>query len=246
MTDSMKYAPEVSTVPPPVLLKTAKAAPMAVPGPISVLTAPEEQHMLLLFVPIKKGLLEAAEANKLAMGLINAVSPADSRTATGVHFAMFHLVKDGAPSSIPVPTFQAPAGKDMLVALSIYDPPFDPYISAFTTDPTIAKGLDGLLYLADETGIDIPNPATSAAAILANGGVFQNSEAFIAFLMRYNFGDPTIPAATSGANIANPAPTPNKYLLLSTFPGLTVGRILATVPEAGALWPADAKPITFQ
>ena len=44
----------------------------------------------------------------------------------------------------------------------------------------VASGLDGLLSILDETGITIADPATSAAQILADGGVFQNSEAFIA------------------------------------------------------------------
>ena len=243
MSDSMKNPSHVVLAPTPTIPITPKSA--AAVQPISVLAPPQEQHMLLLFLPLKKGVLANPQVNKLAMNLVNAVAPADNRAATGVHFAMFHLVTDGAASALPVPTFQAPAGKDMLVAQSLYDAPFDPYISAFTTDPVIAAGLDGLLSIVDESGITIADPATSAAQILANGGVFQNSEAFITLLMRYNFGDPTIPAATSAKNI-DPAPGPQRYALFATFPGLTVGSILQNYPDAAALWPSNAKPITFQ
>ncbi|HYC93770.1 MAG TPA: hypothetical protein VEO54_31495 [Thermoanaerobaculia bacterium] len=244
MSNSMKYPSSVVPASTPILPITPASA--ATVEPISVLAPPQEQHMLLLFLPLKKGILANPQVNELAVNLVNAVAPVDNRAATGVHFAMFHLVPDGTASALPVPTFQAPAGKDLLVAQSLYDAPFDPYISAFTTDPAIATGLDGLLSILDETGIPIADPATSAAQILANGGVFQNSEAFIALLMRYNFGDPTIPAATSTENIANPAPPPQRYVLFATFPGLTVGSILQNYPDAQALWPSDAQPITFQ
>jgi hypothetical protein len=211
--------------------------------PITILQPSEQQHMLLLFLPVFKGLAGAlAESTN---NLLSASSGGpDLRAATGVHFFMFYGVADGAASTLPVPTFQAPAGKDMFVVLSIYDAPFTPYISAFTSNTAIAAGLDLVLQAMDESGIVAPTDSTSAAYIQANGGVFKNSANFISLLMRYNFADPNIPAATGATGIANPQPSP-KYFLGATFPGLTAGAILQNYPNALPLWPQDSVPITY-
>jgi hypothetical protein len=198
--------------------------------------------MLLLFLPVTKGLAGslATETNKS----LSAVTGPDLRAATGVHFFMFYGVPDGAASTLPVPTFKSVAGKDAFVILSIYDAPFTPYISAFTSVPAIAAGLDFVLQAMDESGIIAPTEPTSAAFILKNGGVFKNSASFIKLLMRYNFADPTIPAATGASAIANPQAHP-KYFLGATFPGLTVGSILQSYPQAAALWPLPSPQITY-
>jgi len=210
--------------------------------PITSLQPSQEQHMLLAFLPVLKGVAKGlvSSANE---ALSSAVTP-DLRAATGVHFFMLHGVSDGAISTIPVPTFKSPKGKDTLVVLSIYDAPFTPYISAFTNIPAIAAGLDMVLQAMDETGIIPPTESSSAAFILSHGGVFKNSTSFIQLLMRYNFADPTIPAATGAGDIANPQPNP-KYFLGATFPGLTVGSILQNYPDAGALWPLPSPKITY-
>lgn len=210
--------------------------------PITSLQATQEQYMLLLFLPIIKGLATSL-AGQTAKLVAQDVPP-DIRAATGVHYFMIHGVPSGAASTLPVPTFQAPEGKDLFVVMSLYDRPFGPYISAFTAIQPIADGLNAVLQAMDETGIIEPTDPTSAAFILANGGVFQNSDAFISLLMRYNFADPTIPAATSPTNNLTPHATP-KYFLGATFPGLTVGSILQSYPDAGALWPNPPVPITF-
>jgi hypothetical protein len=211
--------------------------------PITTLQPSEQQHMLLLFLPVFKGLAGALAENTNNLLSASNGGP-DLRPATGVHFFMFHGVADGAASSLPVPTFQSAAGKDMFVVLSIYDAPFTPYISAFTSNTAIAAGLDLVLKAMDESGIVEPTDPTSAVYIQANGGVFKNSANFISLLMRYNFADPTIPAATGATGIANPQPNP-KYFLGATFPGLTAGAILQNYPNALPLWPQDSVPITF-
>jgi hypothetical protein len=209
--------------------------------PITSLQPPEQQHMLLLFLPVKKGL--ASQLATSTDGALAAKNDApDLRAATGVHFFMITAVADGAKSTLPVPTFTAAKGKDLMVVLSIYDAPFSPYIGAFTKYEEIAKALDGILFALDETGIITDDKPTSAAFILKHGGVFKNKEAFVQLLMRYNFADPTIPAAT-GAGIV---PAGAKYFMGGTFPGLTVGNILQKYPDAPSLWPATPVPITFE
>jgi hypothetical protein len=216
-------------------------------GPITSLPAASEQHMLLLFMPLKKGMLEAAmHGTRTAVAAVNAARSKgiDPRVATGVHFAMFYgLPADTQPQpALPVPSFKTARGKDLLVVQSIYDADFGPYISAFTTNPAIAQGLDAVLGAMDETRIVKPTDPTSAAFILAHGGVAKNNTAFLKLLMRYNFADPTIPAAA-----AFPVNTPAnpRYLLVGTFPGLTVGNILQNYPNAGAQWPLPAPQIKF-
>jgi hypothetical protein len=209
--------------------------------PITSLQPPQQQHMLLLFLPVKKGLVsQLAQSTNGAIAANN--DTPDLRAATGVHFFMIHGVPDGGNSTLPVPTFTTAKGKDLLVVLSIYDAPFSPYIGAFTKYEAIAKALDNILLALDETGIITPDKPTSAAFIHKHGGVFKNKEAFVQLLMRYNFADPTIPAAT-GAGIV---PAGAKYFMGGTFPGLTVGSILQNYPDAASLWPATPVPITFE
>jgi hypothetical protein len=210
--------------------------------PITSLQPPQQQHMLLLFLPVQKGLV--AELAKATNGAIAAKNDApDLRAATGVHFFMIYGLPDGSqPALPPVPTFTTAKGKDLLVVLSIYDAPFRPYIGAFTKYEAIAKALDNVLRALDETGIITPDKPTSADFILKHGGVFKNTEAFVQLLMRYNFADPAIPAAT-GAGIV---PAGAKYFLGGTFPGMTVGSILQNYRDAASLWPATAVPIKFE
>jgi hypothetical protein len=208
--------------------------------PITSLQPPQQQHMLLLFLPVKKGAVtQLAKSTGEALSSNDAT---DFRAATGVHFFMVYGVPNGAPSTLPVPTFNAPEGKDLMVVLSIYDAPFGPYIGAFTNNEDIANGLNGILYALDETGIITPDKPTSAEFILKHGGVFKNKEAFVKLLMRYNFADPTIPAATSAGIV----PAGAKYVFGGTFPGLTIGSILQNYPDAASLWPAVPVPITFE
>lgn len=194
--------------------------------------ADKQQHMLLLFLPLRKGVFPelAGQANNNSGGS----TPPDLRATTGVHFAMFHHVPDGAASVLPVPTFQSAPGKDLLIALSLYDADFEPYISAFTNVPPIAQQLNLLLTALDESGIVADDDPTSAAAILARGGVAQNNEQFIQLLLRYNFGDPTL---TSTAGVLDLAAGSKRYAFHATFPGLTVGDVIDNYPNADKLWP---------
>jgi hypothetical protein len=218
------------------------------PGPITSLSAPLEQHLLLLFLPLKKGSLKAArDSAQQAFAATNpasAAAGADPRALIGVHFSMFYaLPADTAPvPPLPVPTFQTAKGKDLLLAMSLYDADFGPYIAAFTSNQQIAAVLDLLLKTLDESGIVKPTDKSSAAFILAHGGVFKNPGAFTTLLMRYNFGDPTIPAAAKLP--VNTPPNP-KYVLGTPFPGMTVGNILQNYASAQALWPLPPVTITF-
>jgi hypothetical protein len=223
-------------------------------GPLTYVPAPNEQHMLFLFFPLFKGALK--EAFEHVGGLVSRsvktpvpTAPArDDRTDTGVHFAFFYGVPDCDPKieKCPPPplwpTFTNTPGKDLLVIQAIYDADFLPYIGAFTSQPSIAAGLDGVLSLMDESGIVPDTDPTSAKFILSHGGVYKNALPFVNLLMRYNFSDPTIPA-TTGAGI-NPVAHP-KFLFVGTFPGLTVGKILQNYPDAQTLWPSPAVPVTF-
>jgi hypothetical protein len=217
------------------------------PGPITSLAAPSEQHLLFLFLPVKTGQTGDAEASaqqsfQAIVGSPDADPGPDTRALTGVHFSMFYALKAGTTPGLPVPSFQTAEGKDLLIAVAIYDSNFIPYISAFTSQPRIAAGLDLLLGQLDESGIVPPTDPTSAAFILANGGVAVNNDEFIQLLMRYNFGDPAIPGAAK-----QPVNTPAnpKYTLGATFPGMTVGNILRSYPDAQTLWPWPPVEITF-
>lgn len=190
----------------------------------------KRQHMLFLFLPVKKGSLPKLSAPDTGNSI-----PPDVRATTGVHFAMFHYVAEGAKPVLPVPTFQAPPGKDLLIALALYDAEFVPYISAFTSVPSIAQQLDLLFSLMDETGIVADDEPSSASAILARGGAGQNNEETIALLRRYNFGDPDI-AGVAGDALILPAGG-QRYSFHATFPGMTVGDVLNNYRDAGKLWP---------
>jgi hypothetical protein len=197
----------------------------------------DQQHMLMLFLPLKKGSLQRAlHAAQALVGISPGTPAKDNRVAQGVHYAMFFGLEadQKPPGPLPVPSFQTAAGKDLLIAQAFYDGDFASYIGAFTNDTAIAPRLDALLYALDETDIVPDSDPTSAAAIITAGGVTVASAAFNCLLLRYDFGDPVLPA-TSGA------PTGMKaiYGLNATFPGLTVGKILAAngYPNAPALWP---------
>jgi hypothetical protein len=246
---------------------------------ITRLSAPEEQHMLFLFLPLKSAApspkpktapksktasttpqsktistLHALFSGKLPNG--KSVLP-DPRIATGVHFFMIYMLKAGeTPPPSPFPTFQLPppnpetkAPRDLAVVISIYDADFGPYIEAFTNNKPFASVLDNTILKAlDETGLVNPDDPTSAINILANKGTNANPDAFIALLMRYNWADPTIPAATSFSNIKRPNPNWKHYFLGATFPGLTIGKILKPVggyPNASQLWPFPGPVIDF-
>ena len=152
-------------------------------APIISLAPPAEQHMLFLFFPLKKGSLsQALEGAQTSFGAQptlassqaeSAADGIDPRVQTGVHFFMFYgLPADATPRPpLPVPSFQTSPGKDLIVVISIYDADFGPYISAFTSQPPIATGLDKVLFLMDELGLVEPSDPSSAAFILAHGGV---------------------------------------------------------------------------
>ncbi len=213
-------------------------------NPITNVAAGDEQHLLFLFVPIRKGVL--GEAIKHVEHLKNLVkthadAATDPRAATGVHFFMIYGQADGhATRGIPVPGFQSFPGKDVLVVMSLYDNDFAPYISAFFAIPEVVKGLNNLLLIMDETGIPglDPNDPSTAVNIQKNGGVVANASPFYCLLMRYNFADPTLAAGSSAAGA--------KYTLGATFPGLTVGKILSSYPNAKQLWPFPPVAINFQ
>jgi hypothetical protein len=232
---------------------------------IEKLTAPEEQHMLFLFLPLRSG-KKGAETE--AAGALHSIfsgqradgAPAlsDPRVATGVHFYMAYLLLAGMPPAAPpppFPTFQLPppnpktgAPRHLAVVMSIYDSDFGPYIGAFTSDKDFAAGLDkNLLENLDEEGFVDPTDSSSAANILANKGTFAHPGDFLKLLMRYNWADPTIPAATSIGKIKKPN-LAWKYFLGATFPGLTIGRLLKATggyPNAAELWPFPGGVIDY-
>jgi hypothetical protein len=194
----------------------------------------------------------------------------DPRPATGVHFFMAYAQLAGVPDSTgdwkpapppkypcppPFQLFQVPPPnpetgdlRHLVVVMAIYDADFGPYIGAFTNDQTFAGKLDaGVLEVLDETAFVHPDDPTSAANILANNGTYANPDAFVQLLMRYNFSDPTIPAATS------PTPMdPTRFFPLfvfgATFPGMSDTKILKAsggYPNANQLWPLAAGEIKF-
>lgn len=208
-----------------------------------VITVPitDQQHLLFLFVPLKKGMLgeamAAAEKVKEAAKTV-AVTAGDPRKTTGVHYFTIYAQKDGqATPGIPVPGFQSFPGKDVLVVMSIYDGQFDAYISAFFEIKEVVDGLNGLMLLMDESnipGVDA-NGKTSANYIAKMGGVKKNALAFYCLLMRYNFGDPVLSAGDKGG----------KYVFGTNFPGLTVAKIIDNYPDADKLWPPVAGQVSY-
>jgi hypothetical protein len=234
-------------------------------GAVTSLMSPEEQHLLLLFLPLKHGAKPPLESDAVSTlhtlfsgkQVKGTTAPSDPRPATGVHFFMIYALAAGKTTNPPppFPAFQVPppnpetkAPRDLAVVMSIYDADFGPYIGAFTSDPDFAALLDATLLVGlDETGFVDPNDPTSALGILANGGTFQNQDAFVALLMRYNWADPTRPGATSAANIKKPDPNWKPYFLGATFPGLTISKILSTngYPNALQLYPVKAPVIDF-
>lgn len=209
---------------------------------ITYVGTPDQQHMLFLFFPIKKGLFhKALEGAHL---LHHAVKTAandpgpDMRAQTGVHFFMFYAVAAGAKSKLPVTTFQPMPDKDLLVVQAIYDGEFTDYIGSFVQQEAIEKGLNLIVSVMDESnipGIDANGP-NSANFILAHKGVKSNPDAFNCLLMNYNFADPTLAgkAYTPVTKLTNP-------LFGATFPGLSVSNILTNYSVNGVtgvdLWP---------
>jgi hypothetical protein len=208
-----------------------------------VITVPitDQQHLLFLFIPLKKGVLSQAmlTAEKIKEAAKPAVAPVgDARKTTGVHYFTIYAQADGqATPGIPVPGFQSFPGKDVLVVMSIYDGQFDAYISAFFQIDAIVNGLNGLLLLMDETGIPGVDAAgkTSANYISEMGGVKKNALAFYCMLMRYNFGDPILSAGDKNG----------KYVFGTNFPGLTVAKIIDNYPNADKIWPAVPGEVTY-
>jgi hypothetical protein len=213
-------------------------------SPITNVPVGEQQHLLFLFIPLKKGTVHEAikKVEELKhLSKASNESSADPRPDTGVHFFMIYGQADGQPTKgIPVPGFQSFPGKDVLVVMSLYDNDFAPYIKSFFAIPAVVTGLNGLLYLMDESGIPGLNPEDPSTAIniAKNGGVVKNANPFYCMLMRYNFADPTLAAGSSAAGA--------KYTLGATFPGLTVGKILNNYPDAKQLWPFPPVAINFQ
>jgi hypothetical protein len=214
---------------------------------VTVLPA-KQQHMLFLFVPITKGLLHSGSDLITKLNLtVNAAVPDDSRKTRGVHFFMAYPHVEGTPTpGLPHGKdahgndyigagFKSYPGKDVLVVMSIYDTDFAPYISAFFEEPVLG-GLDALMYAMDETnipGVD-PNGLTSAKYIREHHGVKANAQAFYCLLMRYNFGDPLLPAGGTKST--------DRYTLGAGFPGLTVADIINNYPDAATSWPPPSDP----
>jgi len=224
---------------------------------ITKVAAPDEQHMLFLGLPIV--FQPNTDPSTAVMALLggggDGVAGPDPRPATGVHFFMTYVLLAGMPQPAPppFPMFQLPPvnpetkePRHLLVVMSIYDADFGPYIGAFTADQGFAGELDKLLKIIDETGFIDPSDPTSAKGIIANGGTFQNPDAFVQLLMRYNWSDPTLPGSILGSTV-NPPPNP-KFFLGATFPGLTIAKLLNTTtgyPGASQLWPSPPVGITY-
>jgi hypothetical protein len=207
-----------------------------------VITVPitDQQHLLFLFIPLKKGSVELAKstAEKVRQAAAPLTAPGgDLRKTTGVHYFTIYGQEDGKPTAgIPVPGFQSYPGKDVLVVMSIYDGQFDAYISAFFKIPEIVEGLKFLLSIMDETGIPgvDPDGQTSAKFILEKG-LEKNALAFYCLLMRYNFGDPVLCAGDKNG----------KYVFGTNFPGLTVAKIIDKFPDAATIWPPVAGQVSY-
>jgi hypothetical protein len=209
----------------------------------------DQQHMLMVFLPLYKGTLKRAlHAAQALAGVAPGAPQKDDRADKGVHFAMFYGIEaepdPPVKPPLPVPTFQNAPGKDLLIAQAFYDGDFAAYIGAFTQEKDTAAALTALLYAVDESGIVPDSDPTSAKAIIKAGGVAVASAQFNCLLMRYNFGNPVLPG-TSGA----PPDVKANFGLIATFPGLTVGKILAQngYPGAQTQWPfPPAAKIDFQ
>jgi hypothetical protein len=206
--------------------------------PITSLSAPEQQHMLFLFLPMQSGSEKVVQSlNETRLKL--AETPMDNRRDTGVHFSMFYYLPAGqTPPDLKVKSFQTEEGKGLFVVQALYDADFKPYIDSFLENEFIAYFLNKVLENMDESGIVDDSDPTSANYILNNGKVQGNPNEFYCLLMRYNFGDPTLPAAAKTTKIG-------KYLLTYTFPGLTVSNILDNYPDAEKLWPTTPVAIDF-
>lgn len=213
-----------------------------------VITVPitDQQHLLFLFIPLKKGFLAQAmaEVQKVKEAAAQLTVPTgDPRKTTGVHYFTIYAQADGTPTpGIPVPGFQSYPGKDVLVVMSIYDGQFDDYISSFFKIDAIVNGLDGLLQFIDEEGIPgvDPDGPTSAKFIKKkendeNSGVVKNAAAFYCLLMRYNFGDPVFSAGDKKG----------KYIFGTNFPGLTVAKIIDNYPNADKVWPPVPGEVSY-
>lgn len=206
-------------------------------NPLTFISAPEQQHMLFLFLPIKKGTWEKALAgvHELQQQALQVSDPdPDLRASTGVHFFLFYALPANTRPPINVTSFQTEQNKDLLVIQAIYDADFAPYIGSFVQQPKIAAGLDLIVKLLDESnipGID-PDGPNSANFIIGNGGVAENPDAFNCLLMKYNFANPVVP----GVAYVDPKAIKNP-IFGATFPGLTVGKILQYYPNANQLWP---------
>lgn len=197
----------------------------------------EQQHMLLLFLPLKDN--SADKVQHALTTLKQATAPVnDIRASTGVHFSMFYHLPKGKSAGLPIPSFQAMDDRGLFVVQAIYDADFEPYIKSFVDNDFIAGLLDAIIGELNEDGIVEPTDPTSAARIIEKGGVKNSPAAFNCLLMRYNFSDPTIPAATKPK-------MGQKFILNYTFPGLTIGKILANYPDAQVLWPSKPEDIEF-
>jgi hypothetical protein len=229
-------------------------------SPITSISAPDQQHLLFLCLPLKTGTSTANDPMPAINALFSgqpgdAASDADPRPATGVHFYMAYVLRHGDKPTTPppFPVFQVPPpnpeGKprDLAIVMSIYDADFGPYIGAFTRSPAFSALLDEtVLKNLDEGGFADPNKPPSAQWILKHGGTFANQTAFVQLLMRYNWADPTIPAATNLGTIKTPNPK-WKYFLGATFPGMTNTKILGAngYPNAAELWPTKNVVIDY-
>lgn len=214
---------------------------------LNFISAPEQQHMLFLFLPVQKNTWKAAleSLHELQKQVSPTPDPGpDMRASTGVHFFLFYALPANTRPPLAITSFQTEPDKDLLVVQAIYDADFAPYIGSFVQQPKIAEGLDLIVNLLDESnipGID-PNGPNSANYIRQNGGVTQHPAAFNCLLMNYNFANPTLP----GVAYVNPAAISNP-IFGATFPGLTVGKILQNYPQANQLWPyPPEKDVTFE
>ncbi|WP_316636104.1 hypothetical protein [uncultured Flavobacterium sp.] len=206
-----------------------------------VITVPitDQQHLLFLFIPLKKGALAEAllAAQSVREAAIAETPVGDFRKTTGVHYFTIYVQADGAPTpGIPVPGFQSYPGKDVLVVMSIYDGQFDDYIGSFFKIKKVVENLDRLLKLIDEEGIPgvDPNGRTSAKFI-SKKGVVENKAAFYCLLMRYNFGDPVFSAGDKNG----------KYIFGTNFPGLTVAKVIDNYPNADKIWPPVPGQVSY-
>lgn len=224
---------------------------------------PNQQHMLHLFLPVKKNVLVTGPL--VLKGIVNTFidslfptvpssfvipppvpdpgSGPDMRASTGVHFVFFYLLLAGQKPPLFGPSFQTDPNKDLLVIQAIYDDDFRPYIASFVQQPAVADGLNGVLSILDESNIDgiDANGPNSANYILEKGGVVRNPDAFNNLLENYNLTAPHNAIAVAGfvpSVDSNPS-------FAATFPGLTVRKILQYYPNAIEEWPFSPQPIVY-